>query len=682
MSAAEDCELLLVPTPRASRQDNHSRAERAAKRRRIEAPIPNHPVPNRRTIQDLPLEILLLIFQWVRPGDMLSLIRTSTQFRRTLLERRFAASVWEFSLKHNVEEPKLPPRPSFLSPLKYAELAFGRHCFKCGRGAPDADMVLWEFRARYCKRCKSVRIVPNNRDRSTSEQRHFQSLMDVCPTRYERVHVRNNAPLATVPVVHKRDIERLKRKLSRAPDEAACKNIMERTKKEKDKMLKVSRSMCHWDQVWRRKRWVEDEGAKERRRKKIVGHLENLGYAPDILLLGPKEKKLAELEVVNTTEILTDEAWKQISPQVVDFMNERKALRLDWEHVQQMRGRLAILDKALMAALDQVDDRELIPHTVDLVNYRKIRAIIEWPADKVVRVKTFDKMLPGLIGQWQREAGDKMAAHLSKSDGSERSGSINPLELAKTIFKCSCGLIRMWPGAASHAHNKSSMANDCSGPNRHSKNFDGTLKPVPLAPFKVAVRARYPLRQPWSPSCFQVCDERVRTATCTEMDRLDARFSCNLCHVPGKLKHLMPWRNAIWHCMRDHVNSAPSDLKWQEASAAETAAAKNVENERVARTEKEIGNILSWYCRHCYKGRAGRTRFTKDDALEHVRKHHSTPNAGDDDVAPDPDRSPLAVQSVYLISNRRHHGVKSNVWEMLDTQRGCFFRFGDSQRGA
>ncbi|KDR77418.1 hypothetical protein GALMADRAFT_65553 [Galerina marginata CBS 339.88] len=76
-------------------------------------------------IVDLPVDIVFEIFGWLNPVDLLSLSRTSKNWR-ALLMTRSSTSVWR-SARLNLDG--LPDCPDGLSEPQYAELAFGRSCF-------------------------------------------------------------------------------------------------------------------------------------------------------------------------------------------------------------------------------------------------------------------------------------------------------------------------------------------------------------------------------------------------------------------------------------------------------------------------------------------------------------------------------------------------------------------------
>ncbi|KAJ4490788.1 hypothetical protein J3R30DRAFT_3425187 [Lentinula aciculospora] len=75
----------------------------------------------------LPLDIVLEIYSYLKPLDLLRLSRTSKDFRAFLMTRSNAI-VW-CTARSNV--PSLPSLPSDLSEPQYANLAFDSYCHVC-----------------------------------------------------------------------------------------------------------------------------------------------------------------------------------------------------------------------------------------------------------------------------------------------------------------------------------------------------------------------------------------------------------------------------------------------------------------------------------------------------------------------------------------------------------------------
>lgn len=94
----------------------------------------------------LPVQIFLSL----SPIDLLHLARTTKAFRSTLMSRN-VEFIWK-ACHSNVDIMELIACPPFLSEPHLADLAWERHCYKCGAQAEDPEIWL-ECLARYCDRC-------------------------------------------------------------------------------------------------------------------------------------------------------------------------------------------------------------------------------------------------------------------------------------------------------------------------------------------------------------------------------------------------------------------------------------------------------------------------------------------------------------------------------------------------
>ncbi|KAE9404264.1 hypothetical protein BT96DRAFT_989539 [Gymnopus androsaceus JB14] len=90
----------------------------------------------------LPLDVVLEIYSYLEPLDVLRLSRTSKAMRAFLMSQSNGI-VWR-TARLNV--PDLPPLPSDLSEPQYANLAFDSYCHPC-------ENVIWQCRVRCCNKC-------------------------------------------------------------------------------------------------------------------------------------------------------------------------------------------------------------------------------------------------------------------------------------------------------------------------------------------------------------------------------------------------------------------------------------------------------------------------------------------------------------------------------------------------
>lgn len=101
----------------------------------------------------LPVEVLLEVFWYLHPLDLVYLTRVSKSFRSFLLHRGKAKSLWTGALKRI---DRLPQCPSYLSEPAYANLLFWPFCHRCHS---SCDVIQWELRIRCCNGCTSDMLI-------------------------------------------------------------------------------------------------------------------------------------------------------------------------------------------------------------------------------------------------------------------------------------------------------------------------------------------------------------------------------------------------------------------------------------------------------------------------------------------------------------------------------------------
>ncbi|KAL1947790.1 hypothetical protein VTO73DRAFT_13514 [Trametes versicolor] len=99
----------------------------------------------------MPLDILVKIFSWTHPRDLLNLARTTTAFQNFLMSRNTAGSLWK-KARETAED-----LPSYLSEPAYANLMFFPHCHNCLK--PNVQTVIFEFSVCYCPACKKKLVL-------------------------------------------------------------------------------------------------------------------------------------------------------------------------------------------------------------------------------------------------------------------------------------------------------------------------------------------------------------------------------------------------------------------------------------------------------------------------------------------------------------------------------------------
>ncbi|GBE90231.1 hypothetical protein SCP_1900800 [Sparassis crispa] len=140
--------------------------------------------------------------------------------------------------------------------------------------------------------------------------------------------------------------------------------------------------------------------------------LVDVGFGDDIPLLGLRYKKLFEHPLVHSkADPLTDHEWKMIRPKIVQFMEGRRTLRLNWEKRMTYTVRLGNLDGALSVYSMNLSSSVPMPQAVDLSVFPEIRTITVLPLEITnIRPGTFAPELPTLVSRWRSDVEAQLEA--------------------------------------------------------------------------------------------------------------------------------------------------------------------------------------------------------------------------------------------------------------------------------
>ncbi|KAJ2929226.1 hypothetical protein H1R20_g7863, partial [Candolleomyces eurysporus] len=116
-----------VGAAKASAGTNVSAAE-AAKQKAVWAKVRGRR-GQLKLVVEMPCDILLEIFQYLPPADLLCLAKASKSLRALLLDRSAAYALWKSAF--DSLNPAPPPCPDDLSLPQYANLLFTRTCHYC-----------------------------------------------------------------------------------------------------------------------------------------------------------------------------------------------------------------------------------------------------------------------------------------------------------------------------------------------------------------------------------------------------------------------------------------------------------------------------------------------------------------------------------------------------------------------
>ncbi|KAJ3913704.1 hypothetical protein F5877DRAFT_83533 [Lentinula edodes] len=272
-----------------------------------------------RLSKDIPLDVILEIFCYLEPRDLLRLARTSLDLRHILMSRT-SESIWR-AARENVEG--LPPCPDDLNEPQYAHIFFEPFCHVCGR---RVEGILWSFRARYCKDCALGSLSICTAEFLAQQPEEFRSASCKILPRELFYTAKQQWEL----VCHSEITDRL-----RTEFEALSAN--ERTvwiaqkKEESERILEASSAHRHLCEMWFSRKELERsrELSKIRRQRKkdILVRLDEIGWrqeAEAMMKTSNYRDPFSEHNLVKQPRKLTDYGWNTIKDKLVEMLSDHK----------------------------------------------------------------------------------------------------------------------------------------------------------------------------------------------------------------------------------------------------------------------------------------------------------------------------------------------------------------------
>lgn len=296
---------------------------------------------------------------------------------------------------------------------------------------------------------------------------------------------------------------------------------------------------------------------------------------------------LHNLFFTRLTYLLFPEVWAHISPAVLEFMENIKAIRLLREHAAIVLERKKLAIEVLRKYKNtRLPCTEAMPEAADFFAFPAVSVIFKQESAVVVDESSFSGViliLPELVSKWQADIASQLGKKLqsdyvqnNKKD-TEHELDITSfpenLILAKNVFVCSsCARLQ-----AMHDYDSSDSDSDGVAYTTFSKPI---VKPMyypevlahrcltrqyPYFDFgayrdpSLCITERHGHRRPWT--CRQISlsedtgtivEQIVRVSgldpsitTVEHMDKLDARFACITCVLRESDCHVFGWRSAV-----------------------------------------------------------------------------------------------------------------------------------------
>ncbi|OJA11870.1 hypothetical protein AZE42_03262 [Rhizopogon vesiculosus] len=332
-------------------------------------------------LRDLPLDILFEIFGHLNPLDILRLARTTKQFRRVLMHRS-SMSVWK-AARENV--PNMPDCPVFWTEPHYANLAFDPHCHECS--APGVRNVDWRIGKRICTKCSKRCMVDAYPGESV--------ISSLVPSRYgKRGHL----------LFYDKDVEEVQKKLRTLTELNELEAYREQRKSFVKEMDVTAKALEAWAASQAKDRSDQLDDARRDRKAAIIEKLTELGWGDEIQQITYSDD-LSHHRLVRQPTRLTGRIWNNIKNDMIEYMEDMKARRLERERkallVARRRIAIGVLRSYKIAHLPLTD---VMPEPADFCNFPEVVEIVELPTETEVTEASFadvTSQMDDLVHNWR-----------------------------------------------------------------------------------------------------------------------------------------------------------------------------------------------------------------------------------------------------------------------------------------
>ncbi|PIL35919.1 hypothetical protein GSI_01579 [Ganoderma sinense ZZ0214-1] len=595
-----------------------------------------------KDMPNMPLDILIEIFGHMHPRDLLSLARTTKDFR-TFLMSRDAAPFWK-AARQQVEG--LPECPEDLSEPAFANLVFFPYCHECLK--PNVKSTLWEFLVRYCPSCKQTQI--------TNDYYEIRTLADavILTGQPYREFLNSVRAPATKGSRYKDDhyhraevkeFDAMWTSLSTDDEKKAfVEQRLEAVKKRKDH----AKQMYQWQKRQEQNRSDELDVIREGRLEAIRKRLRDEGWAEELDLMDDMEEyELSRHKSARKSQKLTDYGWASIRDELHKHMENVRTKRLARERLVLTCTRLGRLRQALLeynaARLPMSADMDWQPFFSDYAFMPTFKDLMEASADTEVTKDALFELceahLPTLQAQWRKDRKWDFAGIVVKGAGTfpgldlpEDDDTL--LSLAITTFDCKSCTYRglRWPQVLAHrcVRQMSFLAFYFGETDRYRAAIARTCiehKEQPPWPQDPTFGFNPSLES--AVAAIRACGRDPATATADEMDGCGVRLLCRTCESPARRTFgisAFDWKSAARHGR----NSLDIDLfllmenrhnpEWVRLDAWHMEKVLQLETAKRERHNATPTGTTNFGCTKC------RYRGAVDKFQEHCQKMHDVEN--------------------------------------------------------
>ncbi|KAG6836929.1 hypothetical protein H0H93_001091 [Arthromyces matolae] len=314
-----------------------------------------------------------------------------------------------------------------------------------------------------------------------------------------------------------------------------------------------------------------------------------------------RKKKLSHHKLVKKPQSLTNRIWNNIKDDLIQFLTDHKAKRLEKLRGDVIRMRESVLDEVLVEFLDAYAVSQplhaIFPPTVDLAILPLFRDIIEeTPIEENVTKAHFQnaiRELPQTIELWRRAKDEMLLNLINDHPGTNEKATLATLQRATTLFRCR-GRPISYPRILTHS---------CPGKILYD-----------------------PVTSEKAMSILQECGlDPTMMSDALLMDS-SLYFECLRCPTQRqeRSRSIMKWPTVIEHVHDHHGPRAPYVIQRADLSSAERYLVEKLELIEKRRAFKENRYKSKLICRQC------KSKLSWDRSFDHLKTHHPEILADDD----------------------------------------------------
>ncbi|PPQ96934.1 hypothetical protein CVT26_005938 [Gymnopilus dilepis] len=631
MSALLD--VAATPTIRAKKRANDGVGSIAVRRTRRKVTTRNDQAISAGGSQAItfsgiviPGVVLLRVFTYFEPSDLLHLAWTS-KILRGLLMSRSSSFVWECA-RENM--PKMPKCPRYLSEPEFAYRIFENDCHFCGKSGLPSEYWQWEIQLRSCEKCFGKKKYFTRADWCQFLEGFPEKLKDLLSFELDKrtlTRCMTTARKCASPPYRKTYYVSVQRKELWEEEYMKAGGSEEWLEEKVESEARKIRQGSEW---WR---WFVDLDSlrqakiEKDRRAVVINHIREMGWGDEHAKISnkwdrPEQKEEIKMACENP---ITSTVLSRLEPFINKYMDGIKAERLTGERkgvlIPFLKKKLPIYDTFFLS----LSTDSPYPPICEILQDPMVRRIIEKELDAPASsnldwVSTFR----GVTGRWQRRTECTLELLTAEACSEDKKGLFDRgmvLDLATTWFSCTkCNSVMRHPRVLVHGCATSGCVRiDRSDAyvlavdalvHRSLYNSQGCIQ---------LQRHNYTFMT----QVVQLCGLDPKITTAQEMDAMNPVIECLTCNDPRNGRTVMLWRRVLTH-LRDERHKEV-DAKLDLVSEADKHIVLERMSEIQTRQKHQPGN-QGLRCRHC------RVEGNIVDLIKHVEETHEKPNPTDDDI--------------------------------------------------